>query len=1088
MKHLIFLFITLSLSSTAQTGTQRRLIDSDNYETEELGVADYTDASHESIDKTGVNDSRNGIQELLTRLGNAGGGTLYLTAGRYRIDGKIIIPHGVILRGDWNKPQPSVSGTILMAYHGRGSEDEAESFITMEPSTGLYNIALWYPEQKPDNITPYPPAILYGRQGYWGNDYCNVRNVTLVNAYSGVILSQRNGGGCPNVFNLYGTPLKRGIELDNIADVGRLDWIYFSPDYWAESSLPDAPTKGDNYADFIRNNATAIVMRRNDWSYTCNTFIDGYKIGFHAAPSIASAGSQPNGHNYGMTFNNCSTAILIESVSNAGMMFTRIKIDNCTQGISVIDGAASTVQLYDCNISASDEAIRMSSGASTRLLSQQCRIDAGKVNIMGGVFTSVDGDFNSQLNIGAYARTILSGNRFATTANIRNNSLFECKIDHTPVSIKKLPTFPNIIPHETKPARKALYVVTDDVFGAKPDAVTDNTAAIQNALNKASEDGGGVVFMPSGKYKVTGNLTIPTGVELKGASDVASVPKGQGAIIEVYADKNNPTGQPFMKLSARSGIRGLTFNYPETKSSMTINPATLPKYPYCIQATGNDIYIVNIGIRATYYGIDLFTHKCDNHYVDYLAGHVFKNAIRVGGGSKDGIISNFQFNPVVYANGYEHPKFGAWPNSENTAEAKNGVYNQNYGELEFLILEDCEDEILYNNFHYASHKGVTFRRSTTNGLAPSGIALGHGIDASMRSVCFDALHYSKGFDMINSQIVSVVREEVYPNAHFLETGANFAETANLFASDYWGGAVYGGNFAGSGHVNLYLANFQQFGTTRSFNITGADNINVINSISNTTNLVSSGKTALTSVMSSLSPLSSPTGYKTWLNNLTLSPLFSSGATLPRVGWIATGIGSENAALAIDGIASTRWHAGSQTLPGQWFSVNTRMPVKINTVILDASASPNDYPKEYAVYVSSDGVNWNTPIATGAQAAAVVIIPIPETTTQYIRVVQTGSGKTQYWSIHEFYLAYVDNASANEVVSDMPVIFPNPVTGGMIHISGATPSSAVIYSLDGQLVGRYFNRSNIDVSTYPKGIYIIKISAGTKIYTRKVIII
>ena len=46
------------------------------------------------------------------------------------------------------------------------------------------------------------------------------------------------------------------------------------------------------------------------------------------------------------------------------------------------------------------------------------------------------------------------------------------------------------------------------------------------------------------------------------------------------------------------------------------------------------MYIVNIAIRAAYRGFDLFTYKCDNHYIDYISGHSFNTGIRVGGGSE----------------------------------------------------------------------------------------------------------------------------------------------------------------------------------------------------------------------------------------------------------------------------------------------------------------------------------------------------------------------------------------------------------------------------------------------------------------------
>lgn len=54
-------------------------------------------------------------------------------------------------------------------------------------------------------------------------------------------------------------------------------------------------------------------------------------------------------------------------------------------------------------------------------------------------------------------------------------------------------------------------------FGAKGDGATDDTAAIQAAL-EAAPDHGGVVFFPAGTYRVTSTLTIPSVTDLSGGS------------------------------------------------------------------------------------------------------------------------------------------------------------------------------------------------------------------------------------------------------------------------------------------------------------------------------------------------------------------------------------------------------------------------------------------------------------------------------------------------------------------------------------------------------------------------------------------
>ena len=54
-------------------------------------------------------------------------------------------------------------------------------------------------------------------------------------------------------------------------------------------------------------------------------------------------------------------------------------------------------------------------------------------------------------------------------------------------------------------------------FGAKADGKTDDTAAIQKALDAAGKHGG-VVRLPAGKFLVAGSLKIPVGVALAGSN------------------------------------------------------------------------------------------------------------------------------------------------------------------------------------------------------------------------------------------------------------------------------------------------------------------------------------------------------------------------------------------------------------------------------------------------------------------------------------------------------------------------------------------------------------------------------------------
>jgi len=50
---------------------------------------------------------------------------------------------------------------------------------------------------------------------------------------------------------------------------------------------------------------------------------------------------------------------------------------------------------------------------------------------------------------------------------------------------------------------------------------SDDTTAIQNAINAANANGGGIVLLTPGKFKITGTLDVKSGVELRGPYEMA---------------------------------------------------------------------------------------------------------------------------------------------------------------------------------------------------------------------------------------------------------------------------------------------------------------------------------------------------------------------------------------------------------------------------------------------------------------------------------------------------------------------------------------------------------------------------------------
>src|SRR5258708_24950614 len=60
-------------------------------------------------------------------------------------------------------------------------------------------------------------------------------------------------------------------------------------------------------------------------------------------------------------------------------------------------------------------------------------------------------------------------------------------------------------------AQTKVYNITR--YGAVADDKTNNTAAIQKAIDEASANGGGIVLVPTGKF-ITGVITLLSNVEL----------------------------------------------------------------------------------------------------------------------------------------------------------------------------------------------------------------------------------------------------------------------------------------------------------------------------------------------------------------------------------------------------------------------------------------------------------------------------------------------------------------------------------------------------------------------------------------------
>jgi hypothetical protein len=715
-----------------------------------LNVLDF------AADSSGLHDSTKAFQEALDRVGDAGGGTVFVPEGKYRFEGSLEIPTSVTLRGEWKKPSkedPSVGGTVLMPYGGK-DRPEGTPFITVGLSAGVKDLNIWYPEQNLRNPIPYPYCLIQK-----GGNNATFENLTLVNPYQGIKIGP-GGNELHLVRNVYGTPIKTGVWYDSTTDIGRLQTISFTPFWWAQSGLPNTP----HVFDWIRQNGTAIHMGRSDWEYVADIYLEGYYRGYFMDQGLRGAA---NAQFYRMIIRNCEIGMEIVRTNPFGMVFTECFFQGSRQGVLIDEPFDSTVMFSNCVLSGA-EAIR--SDGNGKILMENCQVLNGHLAIEAGAFSALSLNLKNEASRIEFSSlvegAILDGDEASNWMQLVDGNTEKVQIAEKRSKLK-----PSSIPEYPKNPQKAFYPARRDWIQVVTPSGNDDTRSIQEAMNRVAGQGGGTVFLPAGDYLLKGQLVVPSGVELRGVHDVPHHTSGGGSVLHVYQSEDTAT----VRLQEKSGLRGLSFYYPEQFVS-DIQP-----YPFLIQGQGSDIYVINVNAANPYKFIDFMSYRCDHHYIDYASGSPLNVGIVAGGGSVDGLIMNMQFNPHYWG----RIPSGRNPLYSNKVEGgvRNGTGNilweHQKENLDALVIGNTTRQFLFQNFVYGSLYGIRFTQQDGQGAVDC-ISHGHGTDGSKIGVFFE--HGEGTISMINSELVAMSSRDKTA----IVLGENFNAEVAMVNTMIWG--------------------------------------------------------------------------------------------------------------------------------------------------------------------------------------------------------------------------------------------------------------------------------------------------------------
>jgi hypothetical protein len=375
----------------------------------------------------GTTDDTQAFQKAMDAFGTKGG-TVYIPRGTYLLTGSLNVPQAVTLKGSIESvpshngirnaglPKPGDDGTTLLITGNRGNENAAPC-ITLNTNSTLRGVVMYWSLQDPEKIPDaYPWAVsMRGKNPA-------ILDVEMLNPYNAIDASKNERA---LIRNISGQPLRRGIFVDGIYDIGRIENVHWNP-WWSMKPV---------LLKWQKENGEAFIFERTDWHYVLNTFCFGYKTGYKFGASSGATGAC-NGNFLGIGADACHNAVLVEQSAAFGLLITNgefVAMDGTDPTMVVVtDANRGNVRFVNCAFwgPCNQNAVidgRGTVGFSDCIFVQWDRNREGRAAIQanGGSVVVRGCDFGSvapQVSIGAkVSRAIVSENTVRGKVNIVNN-------------------------------------------------------------------------------------------------------------------------------------------------------------------------------------------------------------------------------------------------------------------------------------------------------------------------------------------------------------------------------------------------------------------------------------------------------------------------------------------------------------------------------------------------------------------------------------------------------------------------------------------------------------------------------------------
>ena len=131
-------------------------------------------------------------------------------------------------------------------------------------------------------------------------------DMELLNPYLGIDASKNQRA---LIRNIHGQPIKTGLFIDAIFDIGRVENVHWNP--WWTMNTP--------VYKWQKEHGVGFVFGKTDWHYVLNTFCFGYQVGYQFLKTEHGA---TNGNFLGIGADDCHTSLLVEDSEPMGILIT----------------------------------------------------------------------------------------------------------------------------------------------------------------------------------------------------------------------------------------------------------------------------------------------------------------------------------------------------------------------------------------------------------------------------------------------------------------------------------------------------------------------------------------------------------------------------------------------------------------------------------------------------------------------------------------------------------------------------------------------------------------------------------------------